>query len=42
MIESNIIEGNQKISKNMIYGQSITDSCINLEDTINIFTMLNN
>tara|TARA_B110000208_G_C11781790_1_gene434161 strand:- start:382 stop:1392 length:1011 start_codon:yes stop_codon:yes gene_type:complete len=42
MIESNLIEGNQKISDNMVYGQSITDSCLNLDDTKNIFDMLNN
>lgn len=41
MVESNLIEGNQKISNNIIYGQSITDSCINLDDTKYIFNMLN-
>ena len=40
MIESNLVEGNQKVSDNMIYGKSITDSCLNLDDTIYIFTML--
>ena len=35
MIESNLIEGNQKISekKDMVYGKSFTDACINWEDT---------
>lgn len=33
MIESNIIEGNQKISDNMTYGQSVTDACINWQTT---------
>ncbi len=35
MIESNIEEGNQsaKDLKNLVYGQSITDACINWEDT---------
>jgi 3-deoxy-7-phosphoheptulonate synthase len=33
MIESHIYEGNQSISDNMKYGQSITDACINLDDT---------
>ena len=34
MIESNINEGNQKMdNKNLKYGVSITDPCINLEDT---------
>lgn len=33
MIESNINEGNQKISDKLLYGVSITDKCINLEET---------
>jgi len=33
MIESNLIEGNQKISDNMTYGQSVTDACINWQTT---------
>ena len=40
MIESHINEGNQKISSNLKYGQSITDACINLEDTSNCFSIL--
>ena len=35
MIETNINEGNQPIGplKSLEYGVSITDSCINLQDT---------
>ena len=33
MIESNIEEGNQKLSDNMEYGKSITDACLGWEDT---------
>ena len=35
MIESNLIEGNQKADDldNLVYGQSITDACINWNDT---------
>ena len=33
MIESNLVEGNQKISDNMTYGQSVTDACINWDTT---------
>ena len=35
MIESNIEEGNQstKDLDNLVYGKSITDACINWEDT---------
>jgi len=33
MIESNLIEGNQKISDEMTYGQSVTDACINWQTT---------
>ena len=42
MIESNLVEGNQKISSNLsdlVYGQSVTDSCVGLEDTEKILTM---
>ncbi|AWF80763.1 3-deoxy-7-phosphoheptulonate synthase [Microbulbifer sp. A4B17] len=42
MIESFLIEGNQKICKkeNMRYGQSITDACIGWEDTCQTLEML--
>ena len=34
MIESNLVEGNQKIDcKPLIYGKSVTDACVNLIDT---------
>ena len=35
MIESNLEEGNQKADdlSNLTYGQSITDACINWQDT---------
>ena len=35
MIESNLIEGNQKVvdGKAEVYGQSITDACLSIEDT---------
>ena len=38
MLESNLVEGNQKINSRdkLIYGQSITDSCIGWEETENI------
>lgn len=37
MIESNLIEGNQKLGSDpsaLVYGQSITDACINWETTV--------
>jgi 3-deoxy-7-phosphoheptulonate synthase len=36
MIESNIEEGNQSAEdkNNLVYGKSITDACINWEDTV--------
>ena len=34
MLESHLVEGNQNISKNLTYGQSITDACINWSDTL--------
>ena len=35
MIESNLVEGNQSMSnkKKLVYGQSITDACLNWQDT---------
>ena len=38
MLESNLVEGNQKINSRdkLKYGQSITDSCIGWEETENI------
>ena len=42
MIESHINEGNQSISSNLKYGQSITDACINLDDTSKCLEILNN
>lgn len=40
MIESNINEGNQKISDNMKYGVSVTDSCISLETSEEMLDLL--
>ena len=34
MLESNLVEGNQSISNNLTYGQSITDACMNWSDTL--------
>lgn len=41
MIESNLHEGNQKISDNMAYGVSITDACISWEQTEELLTYIN-
>ena len=41
MIESNLVEGKQNISDKLVYGQSITDGCINLDDTLELLTILN-
>ena len=38
MIESHLNEGNQKISDNLTYGQSITDACMGWEDTCLLYT----
>ena len=42
MIESHLIEGNQKISESMNYGQSVTDGCVGWEDTLLCLQNLNN
>ena len=41
MIESHLNEGNQKISDNLKYGQSITDACMGWEDTVKCLENLN-
>ena len=41
MIESHLNEGNQKISDNLYFGQSITDACMGWEDTIKCLENLN-
>ena len=35
MLESHLVEGNQSITDNLVYGQSITDACMNWDDTLN-------
>ncbi|AZV01342.1 phospho-2-dehydro-3-deoxyheptonate aldolase [Shigella phage vB_SdyM_006] len=40
MIESNLIEGNQKISDNLLWGVSITDPCIDIFDTAQLIVDL--
>ncbi len=33
MIESNLVEDRQEIGSNMVFGKSVTDACISIEDT---------
>jgi 3-deoxy-7-phosphoheptulonate synthase len=42
MIESHLNEGNQKLGgpESLNYGQSITDACINWEDTVDCLQQL--
>jgi 3-deoxy-7-phosphoheptulonate synthase len=42
MIESNLVEGNQKLNKpeDLVYGQSITDECVGLDETESMLAML--
>ena len=40
MIESNLKSGKQPLSNNLVYGQSITDACCNLDETKKIFDSL--
>ena len=40
MLESHLIEGNQKLSDNLTYGKSITDSCIGWEETEKLLSSL--
>ena len=41
MLESNIHSGSQKISKNIKYGVSVTDACIDIESTKELLSLLN-
>jgi len=44
MIESNLVEGNQKADgkqrEELVYGQSITDACINFDTTAVVLRQL--
>lgn len=43
MLESHLVEGNQKISADLAsltYGQSITDACIDLDTTLDLLVEL--
>ncbi|MDB2339236.1 3-deoxy-7-phosphoheptulonate synthase [Gammaproteobacteria bacterium] len=40
MLESHLVEGNQSISDNLTYGQSITDACMNWDDTLNCLNVI--
>jgi 3-deoxy-7-phosphoheptulonate synthase len=42
MLESNINEGNQKITNNLKYGVSVTDGCISWNDTKYLLEILDN
>ena len=40
MLESHLVEGNQSITENLTYGQSITDACMNWDDTLNCLNII--
>ena len=40
MLESHLVEGNQSITENLTYGQSITDACMNWDDTLNCLNVI--
>jgi len=40
MLESHLVEGNQKITENLTYGQSITDACMNWSDTLECLQLM--
>ena len=40
MLESHLVEGNQSITDNLVYGQSITDACMNWNDTLNCLQLI--
>tara|TARA_Y100000591_G_scaffold245038_1_gene215955 strand:+ start:31 stop:1083 length:1053 start_codon:yes stop_codon:yes gene_type:complete len=40
MLESHLVEGNQSITDNLVYGQSITDACMNWDDTLKCLKLI--
>ena len=40
MLESHLVEGNQSITEILTYGQSITDACMNWDDTLNCLNII--
>ena len=40
MLESHLVEGNQSITDNLTYGQSITDACMDWDDTLNCLNVI--
>lgn len=40
MIESNIVEGRQNYGPHAVYGQSVTDACISIEQTETVLQTL--
>jgi 3-deoxy-7-phosphoheptulonate synthase len=40
MIESNLVAGRQNLSPNLIYGQSVTDACVDLKTTEEMLSVL--
>jgi 3-deoxy-7-phosphoheptulonate synthase len=43
MVESNLVEGNQKVPEDkcdLVYGQSITDACVSWETTVSMLQKL--
>ena len=40
MIESNLVEGNQKLGGDLVRGKSITDACIGWDETVEILNSL--
>ena len=40
MLESHLVEGNQSITETLTYGQSITDACMNWDDTLDCLNII--
>lgn len=40
MIESNLVAGRQEIGPDMVYGQSVTDACVDWDTTVEMFDIL--
>jgi 3-deoxy-7-phosphoheptulonate synthase len=40
MLESHLVGGNQPLNDELVYGQSVTDACLSLEDTVPLLQQL--
>ena len=40
MLESHLVAGNQPMGDELVYGQSVTDACLSLDETVPLLQQL--